>query len=195
MIAIVDLDIGNFANVEKALSGRVTKDRNVIARADKLVLPGVGNFGEAARSLKGLRDVILERIESGVPFLGICLGMQLLFPASSEAEGNGLGLFRGEVKRLPRVAAPHIGWNQVFPRGKNEILADVPSGSYFYFVHSFYVKPVNREYVIGTTEYEVNGEIREFPSAVRRDNVYGVQFHPEKSSKKGLRVLQNFKEL
>lgn len=195
MIAIVDLDIGNFASVEKALAGRVTKDRDVIARANKLVLPGVGNFGEAARSLEGLRDVITERIESGVPFLGICLGMQLLFPRSSEAGGKGLGLFRGEVKSLPGGGAPHIGWNQVFPRDETEILRDVPSGSYFYFVHSFYVQPDNPKYITGTTEYETNGEIREFPSAVRRDNIYGVQFHPEKSSKKGLKILQNFREL
>ncbi len=195
MIAIVDLEIGNFANVEKAISGRVTKDKKLIEKADKLVLPGVGNFGEAARSLDKLRDVILEQIETGVPFLGICLGMQLLFPSSSEASGKGLGVIQGEVKSLPENAAPHIGWNQVFFNGEPDILEGVSAGSYFYFVHSFYVQPDDSDLVTGTTEYRANDEVKEFASAVRRNNVYGVQFHPEKSSRKGLKVLQNFMEL
>ena len=114
MIAIVDLGVGNFANVEKALNAKVTRDLEVIERADKIVLPGVGNFGEAAKSLVPLKSTIVDKIKNGTPFLGICLGMQLLFPDSSEGEGEGLGVLNGQVTSLPDDASPHIGWNQVF---------------------------------------------------------------------------------
>ncbi|MFW6111722.1 MAG: imidazole glycerol phosphate synthase subunit HisH [Candidatus Bipolaricaulota bacterium] len=195
LIAIVDLGVGNFANVEKALGGKVTREPGEIRGADKIVLPGVGNFGSASESLKPIRNCLREKIEKGTPFLGICLGMQLLFPGSSEDEGRGLGLIPGKVTNLPKEAAPHIGWNQVFPVDDTPLLKGIRSGSYFYFVHSYRVCPDSAEVVTGTTEYVVRNEIREFPSSIRDKNVYGVQFHPEKSSDNGLRIMQNFKEL
>lgn len=195
LIAIVDLGVGNFANVEKALGGTVTREPEEIRRADKLVLPGVGNFGPATEKLRPIRDCLLTKIDDGTPILGICLGMQLLFSRSSEDEGRGLGVIPGEVTDLPKEAAPHIGWNQVFPVDDPPLLKGIPRGSYFYFVHSYRVLPDHPEVVTGTTEYEVENEIREFPSSIQDKNVYGVQFHPEKSSDNGLRIMQNFKEL
>lgn len=195
MIAIVDLGIGNFASVKKALDGRVTVNPDVVKGADKLVLPGVGNFGEVAKKIKPLRETILRKIEAGTPFLGICLGMQLLFTNSSEGEGEGLGVLTGHVSGLPPEASPHIGWNQVFPQGEDPLLADLEPGSFFYFVHSYYANPEDGSVVTGKTKYETAGEVRTFPATVRRENVFGVQFHPEKSSKKGLRILENFKQL
>lgn len=195
MIAIVDLGIGNFASVEKALDGRVTGKAAVVNRADKVVLPGVGNFGEVANKLKPLRETILRKIQGGTPFLGICLGMQLLFPDSSEGEGEGLGVLPGQVAALPAEASPHIGWNQVFPEGKDPLLEDTETGSFFYFVHSYCVNPENKSVVTGRTEYETAEDVRSFPATVRHENVFGVQFHPEKSSKNGMRILKKFKQL
>ncbi|MBS3735961.1 MAG: imidazole glycerol phosphate synthase subunit HisH [Candidatus Bipolaricaulota bacterium] len=195
MIAIVDLGIGNFASVKKALDGNVTVNPDVVKGADKIVLPGVGNFGEVAKKLKPLRETILRKIEAGTPFLGICLGMHLLFPSSSEGGGEGLGVLAGDVSGLPREASPHIGWNQVFPAREDPLLSDLEPGSFFYFVHSYYPNPEDESVVTGKTEYETAGGIKSFPATVRRENVFGVQFHPEKSSKKGLKILENFKQL
>lgn len=195
MIAIVDLGIGNFANVEKALNGKITMNPEVVERADKVVLPGVGNFGEVAERLRPLRETIMRKIDAGTPFLGICLGMQLLFPESSEGEGNGLGVLKGQVLGLPPDASPHIGWNRVFHTGGNPLLEDLERGPFFYFVHSYYVNPENEAVITGRTEYETGGEVRAFPSTVRQENIFGVQFHPEKSSKNGLGVLEKFKQL
>ena len=195
MIAIIDLGIGNFANVEKALRGKVTVKPEVVEKADKIVLPGVGNFGEVTGKLGTLREVILRKIDEGTPFLGICLGMQLLFPESSEGTGEGLGVFPGRVVELPPEASPHIGWNQVFQVGEDHLMGDIEPGSFFYFVHSYYVIPDDETIATGRTEYEVGGEVKDFPAVIRKDNVFGVQFHPEKSSKKGLKLLKNFKEL
>lgn len=195
MIAIIDLGIGNFANVEKALDGKITTEPGVISRADKLVLPGVGNFGEVAQKLNPLRETILGKISAGTPFLGICLGMQLLFPSSSEGEGEGLGVLEGQVSGLPQETSPHIGWNQVFPEKEDPLLSGTKPGTFFYFVHSYYVKPEDESIVTGRTKFEVSNELREFPATVRQENVFGVQFHPEKSSKKGLKILKRFKKL
>lgn len=195
MIAIVDLGVGNFANVEKALDGVVTSKPDQIEAADKIVLPGVGNFGEVAERLEPLRGVLLEKISDGTPFLGICLGTQLLFPSSSEDEGRGLGALDGEVVSLPDEAAPHIGWNQVLPENESPLLAGIEPGTYFYFVHSYRVKPDSDDIVIGTTEYRSGAEVRSFPSAIGKENLIGVQFHPEKSGEAGLRIMNNFKEL
>ncbi|MFW6005840.1 MAG: imidazole glycerol phosphate synthase subunit HisH [Candidatus Bipolaricaulota bacterium] len=195
MIAIIDLGIGNFASVKKALDGKVTVNPEIIKKADKLVLPGVGNFGEVAKKLKPLKEIILRKIETGTPFLGICLGMHLLFPSSAEGRGEGLGVLAGEVSSLPREASPHIGWNQVFPEGEDPLLSDLVPGSFFYFVHSYYPNPEDGCVVTGRTEYKTAGKVRTFPATVRQENVFGVQFHPEKSSEKGLRILENFKQL
>ncbi|MBS3764906.1 imidazole glycerol phosphate synthase subunit HisH [Candidatus Bipolaricaulota bacterium] len=195
MIAIVDLGVGNFANVEKALDVVVTSEPDQIEAADKIVLPGVGNFGEVAERLEPLRGVLLEKISDGTPFLGICLGTQLLFPSSSEGEGRGLGALDGEVVSLPDEAAPHIGWNQLLPENESPLLAGIEPGTYFYFVHSYRVKPDSDDIVTGTTEYRSGAEVWSFPSAIGKENLLGVQFHPEKSGEAGLRIMNNFKEL
>lgn len=195
VIVIVDLGVGNFANVEKALNGTVTKSPEKIERAEKIVLPGVGNFGAAAEKLQPIRKTLMNKISDGTPFLGICLGMQLLFPYSSEDRGEGLGVIQGDVRRLPEGAAPHIGWNQISPLDGSPLLKGIRSDSYFYFVHSFQVCPDSKEVVTGTTNYRVGSEVQQFPSVVRDGNVYGVQFHPEKSSDNGLRLMNNFQEL
>lgn len=195
MIAIVDLGIGNLANVRKALGGVITSDPYEIERADKIVLPGVGNFGAVMKRLEPLKGTILDAINEGKPFLGICLGMQLLFEWSEESEGKGLEVFKGNVVKFRGVRVPHIGWNQVFPAKECPLFEGIKNGSYFYFVHSYYVNPQDKEVIAAITDYESKGNKVVFPSAVCKDNVFGVQFHPEKSSKNGLRLLENFRRL
>jgi glutamine amidotransferase len=169
----------------------ITDDPAVIAGAEKIVLPGVGAFGEAVRRIdaKGLRALLFEQMQRGVPLLGICLGMQLLYRGSEESDGAaGLGLLEGEVKKFgDDVKVPHIGWNDVQSVGGQELI-DASESRCYYFVHSFYV-PVGAE-TIARTSYGMG-----FSSAVRRGNVYGVQFHPEKSQDAGLRILKRFAEL
>jgi glutamine amidotransferase len=189
MIAIVDLGVGNLANVRKALGGVITSDPYDIDEADKIVLPGVGSFGAAAKRLNPLKKPILKGIEEGRPFLGICLGMQLLFEYSEEGEGKGLGVFKGNVVRFKDVKTPHIGWNQVFFTKECPLFDGLKSGSHFYFVHSYHVNPAE-DIIVAYTDYGTN-----FPSAVYRNNVFGVQFHPEKSGRNGLKLLANFKRL
>lgn len=196
-IAIVDYGMGNLRSVQKGFEHAgvadvlVTGDAALVAAADGIVLPGVGAFRDAAAHLaeSGLRAVILERIAGGVPFLGICLGMQLLADVGLEdGEWEGLGVLGGTCERLPGgVKVPHIGWNTVaYPRD-NELFAAVPENTAFYFVHSYHLRPADPECVIGVTNYGV-----EFAAAVATGNVYAVQFHPEKSSSAGLALLGNF---
>ncbi|WP_370456652.1 imidazole glycerol phosphate synthase subunit HisH [Thermococcus sp. MAR1] len=195
MIAIVDLGIGNLANVRKALGGVITDDPYEIEKADKLVLPGVGNFGAVMERLESLRGVILDAINDGKPFLGICLGLQLLFEGSEESPGkSGLGVFRGEVVRFQGVRTPHIGWNQLWKRKDCPLFEGIRDGAYFYFVHSYYAVP-GEDIVAGVTDYESKGKKVVFTSAVCRGDVYAVQFHPEKSGRNGLRVMRNFRGL
>jgi len=190
--------MGNRRSVEKALEhigarASVTSDHDELRAADGLVLPGVGAFPQAMRNLNelGLPDVILECVEDGTPLLGICLGMQLLFDSSEEMGGaDGLGLIHGGVTRLHAggLRIPHIGWNEVrFERGCGLTEQLPPKGCAFYHVHSFAARPSEPESVVGTTEY---GE--RFGTIVARENVYGVQFHPEKSSRNGLSMLHDF---
>ncbi len=196
MIAIVDLGIGNLANVRKALGGIITSDPYEIEKAEKLVLPGVGNFGAVMERLEPLRDVILDAIKDGKPFLGICLGLQLLFEGSEESpRSKGLGVLRGNVVRFRGVRTPHIGWNQLWKRRDSPLFEGIKDGAYFYFVHSYYALPEREEIIAGVTDYGSRGKEIIFTSAVWRDNVYGVQFHPEKSGRNGLRVMANFRGL
>lgn len=156
--------------------------------ADAIILPGVGNFRKASRSLEAQQTVIMEAISSGVPVFGICLGMQLFFEESEESEGRGLGIFEGKVVRLPNyVKRPHMGWNTLLISQPDGILSGIDENDYFYFVHSYYVNPRSREIVIAETEHGVR-----FASVIRRKNIIGVQFHPEKSGRPGKRVIQNF---
>lgn len=195
MIAVVDLGIGNLANVRKALGGVITSDPYAIERAEKIVLPGVGNFGAVMEKLEPLRGVIIDAINDGKPLLGICLGLQLLFDGSEESPGKpGLGVFGGKVVRFQGVRVPHIGWNQVWQRKECPLFEGIKDGAYFYFVHSYYALP-EEDVTAGVTDYESKGAKVVFTSAVCRENVYAVQFHPEKSGRNGLRLLENFRRL
>lgn len=195
MIAVVDLGVGNLANVRKALGGVITSDPYEIERAEKLVLPGVGNFGAVMERLEPLRGVILDAINDGKPFLGICLGLQLLFEGSEESPGKpGLRVFRGQVVRFQGVRTPHIGWNQLWKRKDCPLFEGIRDGAYFYFVHSYYAEP-DEDVTAGVTDYESKGRKVVFTSAVWRDNVYAVQFHPEKSGRNGLILMRNFRRL
>ena len=199
-IGIVDYGMGNRRSVQKALehvgaNASLTGDRSVLGRVDGLVVPGVGAFPQGMRNLRalGLDEVIAAAARSGRPVLGICLGMQLLFDGSDELDPcRGLGLIPGRVTRLetgdPSLRIPHIGWNEVRFERPSPLTAGLPrAGCAFYHVHSFAARPRDRADVVGTTEY---GE--RFATIVARDNVMGVQFHPEKSSADGLRLLANF---
>ena len=203
MIAIVDYGVGNLFSLKSSFKsiGKdvvVTGDRAVIESVDKIILPGVGAFGDAAEKLfsSGLADVVLEQVEKGKPLMGICLGMQLLFDKSYEyGEHKGLSLIKGEIRPISEVIPkdykiPHIGWNALnFKNGKNEIFKYLNDGDFVYFVHSFYGAKCG-ESVIATAEYGA-----ELTAAVAKDNVYGCQFHPEKSGEVGLKILKAFCEL
>ncbi|NPA32945.1 MAG: imidazole glycerol phosphate synthase subunit HisH [Aquificae bacterium] len=195
---VVDYGMGNLGSVSKALQSVgfeviVSNKREDISGAEVLVLPGVGAFGDAMRNLRelGLVEPIRKHIEKGKPFLGICLGLQLLFERSYEhGVHEGLGILRGEVRLLPLgVRIPHIGWNQVWFKKRSEFLSDISEGDFFYFVHSYRVVPKEEEVILTTTDY---GE--DFVSSVEVGNLLAVQFHPEKSQKKGLQLLKNFKK-
>jgi glutamine amidotransferase len=197
VIAIVDYGMGNLRSAEKGFEKAgvadvfVTPDRERVREAEGIVLPGVGAFRDAMANLErtGMRDVLLERVGAGVPLLGICLGMQLLASMSFEnGEHEGLGLVPGVCERLPSdVKVPHMGWNTVeYPR-ESPLFDGVEEGSAFYFVHSYHLRPESAADVIGRTSYGID-----FASAVGRDRVYGLQFHPEKSSERGLHILADF---
>ena len=197
MIAIIDYGAGNLRSVRTAFRRldapvRVTGDAGEIAAADGVILPGVGAFADAMGALRksGLIPVIKERAASGVPFLGICLGMQALFDGSEEGEGEaGLGLIPGMVRRLPDcgLKIPHMGWNSLMPRKSSPLLEGLPAEPYVYFVHSYACRAACPEDVLTETEY---GAV--FHSAVQRGNLMGMQFHPEKSGAVGQRILRNF---
>jgi len=201
MIAIIDYGMGNLRSVQKAFEkvghqALVTSDPAQVAAATKVVLPGVGAFEDAIAELRRL-DLVkpaLEAIESGPPFLGICLGLQLLFDVSYEnGRHQGLGVLPGEVVRfdLPRgYTVPHMGWNQLAIRRPAPVLSGIAEGTYLYFVHSYYVAPKDSQVIAAETDY--GGP---FCSMIWRDNVFATQFHPEKSQSDGLRMLKNFAEL
>ena len=199
MIALIDYGIGNLRSVHKALQAvgadvHLTEDRQVILAADKVVLPGVGAFGDGMRGLRerGLDSAVLELARRGTPLLGICVGMQLLFEVGEElGEYAGLGLLPGRVKRFPEggLKIPQTGWNQIEPAGSHPLLAGLPAGSYAYFNHSFYCDAAPAD-VIGWTDYGLR-----YASVVACGNILGAQFHPEKSQSVGLRILRNFVEM
>ena len=198
MIGIVDYKLNNLRSVQKAFekvgaSAFISSDPKELARADKLVLPGVGAFGKAMENLDslGLMDVVRKQAVEGRPLLGICLGMQLLFTKSYENGTHaGLDLLQGEIKLFPNtVKVPHIGWNQVEISKQSGILKSVTDNSFVYFVHSYYAEP-KENVTLTVTDYGVR-----FTSVVQKGNIYGIQFHPEKSQKSGLQMLKNFSEL
>lgn len=198
MVAIIDYDAGNIRSVEKAVRylGKevtVTSDPEKILAADRVILPGVGAFGDAMKRLHamGLVEVIRQVAERGTPFLGICLGLQLLFEKSEESPGvAGLGLLQGEILRLPELPGlkvPHIGWNSLKYPNPGRLFRGIPEDSYVYFVHSYYLKAQDEGIVTATTEY---GTL--VHASVESGNLFACQFHPEKSSETGLTILENF---
>lgn len=198
MIAIIDYDAGNIKSVEKAIAALgeqavLTRDPEIILAAEKVILPGVGSFGDAMEKLHKyeLVDVIKKVVEQKKPFLGICLGLQLLFERSDECEGvEGLGILEGEIVRIPdapELKIPHIGWNSLkFPR-EGKLFKGLEEDSYVYFVHSYYLKAADESIVTATTDYSTL-----IHASVEKGNVFACQFHPEKSSDVGLTILKNF---
>jgi imidazole glycerol-phosphate synthase subunit HisH len=196
MIAIIDYGAGNIRSIEKALEHvgavvQVTDDPAVINKAQAVVLPGVGSGGAAMARMteRGLADAIREATQQSKPFLGICLGMQLLADHHAEGEVDGLGLFRGEVRRIPRgPKIPHMGWNQASPLYSGlAIFEGIPQNAYFYFAHSYYVEPQDQQGVAAVTDYG-----SPYCSVIVTERVWGTQFHPEKSGSVGLQLLKNF---
>ncbi|MDD3218689.1 MAG: imidazole glycerol phosphate synthase subunit HisH [Lachnospiraceae bacterium] len=201
MIAIIDYDAGNIKSVEKALQylGKeavITRDRDTILEADHVILPGVGSFGDAMGKLNdyGLVSVIREVVDRRIPFLGICLGLQLLFEESEESPGvKGLGILKGKILRIPDhegLKIPHMGWNSLHLQHFGRLFAGIPEQTYVYFVHSFYLKAEDEHIVKATTDYSTV-----IHASVEQDNVFACQFHPEKSSDMGLRILRNFTDI
>ena len=201
MIAIIDYDAGNLKSVEKALAllgqeSVITRDRGEILRADKVILPGVGAFGDAMNQLKKyeLDKVVHEVAEKKTPFLGICLGLQLLFESSEETPGvEGLHLLEGHILRIPEAEGlkiPHIGWNSLDFPNKGRLFEGIAEQSYVYFVHSYYLKAAEESIVTATTEYGTH-----IHASVEKENIFACQFHPEKSSTVGLQILKNFAKL
>jgi glutamine amidotransferase len=198
MIAVIDYGAGNIHSIAKGLEKvgatvKVTDDPHVVAEARAVVLPGVGSGGAAMARIteRSLDDAIREATSQGKPFLGICLGMQLLADHHEEGEVDGLGLFRGEVRRIPHgPKIPHMGWNQARPLQPSlPIFAGVPADAYFYFAHSYYVEPQDQQGVAALTDYG-----SPYCSVIATEQVWGTQFHPEKSGDVGLRLLENFVE-
>ena len=198
MIGIIDYDAGNIRSVEKALSylGEetvVSRDPQVLLGADKVILPGVGSFGDAMENLHnyGLVPVIHQIVEKGTPFLGICLGLQLLFESSEETPGvAGLGILKGKIVRIPEgpgLKIPHMGWNSLNVRDGASLFKGLEKEPYVYFVHSYYLQAKDPKIVAATAEYGVT-----IHASVEKENVFACQFHPEKSSKTGLAILKNF---
>ena len=201
MIAMIDYDAGNIKSVEKALlslgqEAEVTGDPERILKADKVILPGVGAFGDAMENLRrsGLDEVIRQVAAKGTPFLGICLGLQLLFERSDEAPGvAGLGVLEGEILRIPDqegLKIPHMGWNSLHLENDGRLFRGIEEQSYVYFVHSYYLKAKDESIVKESTEYSAH-----IHASVEKENVFACQFHPEKSSDVGLKILKNFVEL
>ena len=201
MIAIIDYDAGNIRSVEKAMAklGQevwITRDRERIMNADKVILPGVGSFGDAMAHLReyNLVEVIKDVVKEKIPFLGICLGLQLLYESSEETPGvEGLGILKGKILKIPEqkdLKIPHMGWNSLHLQNDGRLFRGIEQNPYVYFVHSYYLKAEEEETVKATMEYSVK-----IHASVEKDNVFACQFHPEKSGDLGLQILKNFAEL
>lgn len=201
MIGIIDYDAGNIRSVEKALTylgeeSVVTRDPDILFQADKVILPGVGSFGDAMNNLHkyGLVSVIRDMIKEEKPFLGICLGLQLLFESSEESPGvEGLGVLKGKILRIPAASGlkiPHMGWNSLQLKNKGRLFQNIQDEAYVYFVHSYYLRAEEPEIVKASAFYGT-----EIHASVEKGNVFACQFHPEKSSQTGLKILENFAKI
>jgi imidazole glycerol-phosphate synthase subunit HisH len=198
-VAIIDYGVGNLRSVEKAFAAAdceaiISSDAAELRRAERLVLPGVGAFPACMKELteRGFDRLVVDRVKAGTPLLGVCVGMQMLFEESEEfGRTKGLGLLRGRVRRFEGdLVVPQVGWNQIRQRTNHALFREIADQSFFYFVHSYYCEPAERDVVIGETEYGIS-----YASVVARENVCGVQFHPEKSQAAGLRMLANFAKM
>lgn len=200
MIAIIDYDAGNIRSVEKAIKylgeeAVITRDRDVILQSDKVILPGVGAFGDAMSKIREykLENTIYDVVDKKTPFLGICLGLQLLFKTSDETKGaTGLGILDGDILKIPAkegLKIPHVGWNSLSVTPGAKLFQGLEKDPYVYFVHSYYLK-AKEDIVAATTEYSTK-----IDASVEKDNVFACQFHPEKSGAVGLKILKNFIEL
>ena len=201
MIAIIDYGAGNIQSVSKALAhigceAFITKDKDKILKADGAVLPGVGSFGDTMDTMTeyGIKDTVIEYAKSGKPFLGICLGLQLLFPKSEESpDAEGLGIFDGSITKIPSgegLKIPHIGWNSLDIKKNDGLFKGIGKNPYVYFVHSYFLNASDKSIVSAQTEYGVT-----IDAAVEKGNVYATQFHPEKSGETGLKILRNFADI
>lgn len=195
-ISVIDYGVGNIFSMVNALKKTdanviVANDPYEIISSDGIVLPGVGNFGAAVLKMEPLVKTINKAVDEGSPILGSCLGMQLMFENSEEAGGEGLGLFKGKIRKFSNgVKIPHMGWNTIDANYESPLLEDIPDGSYFYFVHSYYPDPLEQNYILAKTVYG-----QSFASIIQRKNIYGCQFHPEKSGMHGGKLLKNFIEI
>lgn len=201
MIAIIDYGAGNIQSVSKALAhigceAFITRDKDKILKADGAVLPGVGSFGDTMDTMTeyGIKDTVIEYAKSGKPFLGICLGLQLLFPKSEESpDAEGLGIFDGSITKIPSgegLKIPHIGWNSLDIKKNDGLFRGIGKNPYVYFVHSYFLNASDKSIVSAQTEYGVT-----IDAAVEQGNVYATQFHPEKSGETGLKILRNFADI
>jgi len=196
MIAIIDYGMGNLHSIHNALKKVggdpvIISDSAKLPGADAVIIPGVGSFGDCMTNLVPFRDKLFEVIDSGIPMLGICIGMHVLFDHGEESDSAGFGLIAGDVIRLPRgVKIPQMGWNEMRIRQDSDLLSGINNGDFFYFVHSYYCVPADDSTIIATTDYGVD-----LAAVVEKDNIHAVQFHPEKSSSKGLIILNNFVEM
>jgi glutamine amidotransferase len=192
-VLVVDYGVGNllslkFALEKAGLKAKISPPTQKLKDADAIALPGVGNFSAAAKALKPVKAELVEAVNAGTPILGICLGLQLYFESSEEGPGEGLAFFKGKDVRLTgSVKIPHMGWNTIQKTKETELFEDVPDGAYVYFVHSLYPVPADKSIVCTETEYS-----QTFTSAIASKNIYGTQFHPEKSGDVGLKILKNF---
>jgi glutamine amidotransferase len=198
VIALIDYGMGNLRSVQKAFEAcgsmpKITSSAADVEKADKIILPGVGAFGQAMHELRKMKllEALKNKIKSGTPYLGLCLGLQLLFTRSEEGDAKGLDILPGLVQRFPaksKLKVPHMGWNTLLIRQKEcPLVEGVRASDYFYFVHSYYAVPEEKDVILSTTDYG-----REFCSSIWRDNVFATQFHPEKSQEAGLRLVKNF---
>lgn len=201
MIAIIDYGAGNIQSVSKALKhigcdAFITRDKEQILKADGAVLPGVGSFGDTMDTMTsyGIKDTVIEYTKSGKPFLGICLGLQLLFPTSEESpEAKGLGIFDGTITKIPSgegLKIPHIGWNSLDIKKNDGLFKGIDKNPYVYFVHSYFLNASNKNIVSAQTQYGVT-----IDASIEQGNVFATQFHPEKSGETGLKILKNFADI
>jgi len=194
MIYIIDYGAGNLRSILNGLrkvgaEAKIADEPRMLKEADAIILPGVGAFGDAMQKLSGYKTAIVDAVESGKPFLGLCLGEQVIFDSSEESPSvAGLGLFEGECKRFRgRLKVPHMGWNTLEITKDTPLLSGIKDGEFYYFVHSYYVVPKDKSVIAAKTEYGIR-----FPSVVSRGNIHATQFHPEKSGERGLAILKNF---